>query len=474
MFKKINSISGPASLYIFFVNNKKYIFFGDLHFSNEKSCESEGKICDHYDSTFTDVVLYESDCTDFGALIHNWFTYNNEHNIKTDFYIETAFTKADERYGALEFKQLVQTKTDYFPYENESWLSLIADIMRPCFVRDKKNCNYFPNVHAHYADIRYTDTSEGTIFHDLFNLNHISNYIRNSSGNFEQLKSDYWNYLTILVENYDTIFGLMMDFDHYQTNMPILLALSEQFENQDMKEIYLMILNDMDEMTVIRDGNKMYRSAAEIIRLYNKNPDIAVKIYQYTKTQATTYITFLVDSLLEALNKTYDKKTFREIMYFYEHTFISIASLHMDMYTLARMFIQDESTEIITYTGDFHTKNYVNFFQTYFNNPSLIVDDNIRCLSSTRIPIYLDALKYKTYMHYRQEAIRILDALSESDTIQIPRLGVWTNITISRNVHPLFNTLYNINYTLNGTRKEVSWTKLATLQYLIRYIKYIS
>lgn len=97
MLGNITTISGPVSLYIYKYDNKKYYFFGDQHYNNTNICEENGIVCDHYDFKLENVIIEGPYCTDLGALFHNWFTFNNDYGIKTDFYAETPFTKDIER-----------------------------------------------------------------------------------------------------------------------------------------------------------------------------------------------------------------------------------------------------------------------------------------------------------------------------------------------------------------------------------------
>jgi 3-methyladenine DNA glycosylase AlkC len=488
MNKKITNISGPVSLYVFFVNNKKYFFFGDIHFSNAGSCESNNIKCDHYDNKFKDVKLYNTNCTDFGALLHNWFTYNNEHDIKTDFYLEIPYTKSDLRHGTVHFNTLIEDKTDYFPYTEESWISLVADIMNPCFIRDKTGCQYYPNVHAHYTDIRTTETLEGFFFHDLFNLHYISEYIYDNIDTmndimFSNMKAEFLEYLVILLTNYDTIFQLLIDFDHYQTHMPELIKLGNDLQIPEIKEIYISILDNMDEMTVIRNvmehqNVKMHRIASEIIKFYNKNPDLAKNLYQFTKEKAHKIIDFLIHDVELSLDQDYNKKEFLTIIADYNDKFIVLTSLHMDVYTLSRMFTQD-GTDVITYTGSYHTENYVDFFKQFITNPNLSIPtsnklNNLRCLYHQSLPNYIDALKYKNYMYYRKRAIFILDNVNKDKPYVIQQYGQWYNITIVKNKYPLFKELYNIHYILKNKQEITSWDKLKTMQLIIKYLQSVN
>ena len=161
-WEEITVISGPVSMYIYEYNNKKYYFFGDKHHGRATKCQEKGYKCDSFDYSFTNVKSIGSNCSQMGVLLHNWFVYNNDHNIKTDFYLETFYTKENKRFNEEENLQLInrrkqnntQIQTNDAPFENKSWLELVSYIMAPCFIREKENCPYYPNVHAHYIDVR--------------------------------------------------------------------------------------------------------------------------------------------------------------------------------------------------------------------------------------------------------------------------------------------------------------------------------
>src|SRR4029079_1159932 len=91
---KVTQISGIDSLSIFNYNNKLYVMFGDIHSSINKYCDIKNN-CDYFDYTFEKVKTYNSSCTSILPLLYLWMLYNNNHNIKTDFYLEESFTKLD-------------------------------------------------------------------------------------------------------------------------------------------------------------------------------------------------------------------------------------------------------------------------------------------------------------------------------------------------------------------------------------------
>ena len=180
--QEIKTISGIISCYIFQSYDKKYILFGDRHFNRNGNCKEQGHLCDHFDGTFENTYSYGSDCTTIGALLHNWLTYNNDHNIKTDFYVESIYTKNDRQHDQ-EYLNIIKNrkinkyhikpgtkKSNNSPFKDKSWLQLIPIIMYPCFIREKTGCPYYPNVHSHYIDVRLMDTIDGVINVNPFSL----------------------------------------------------------------------------------------------------------------------------------------------------------------------------------------------------------------------------------------------------------------------------------------------------------------
>jgi hypothetical protein len=160
LWQNITYITDVSSFYIFEIQDKKYFFFGDQHFSKSAGgCEEKHPFkCDDFDYNFKDQKYYGTSCTSIGVLLHNWFTYNNNHCIKTDFYLEHSYTKSSSRQDVIN----LQDNTDI---EHMSWLFLVRSLMHECFVREKTKCPYYPYVHAHYADIRALD------------VNHVDNII---------------------------------------------------------------------------------------------------------------------------------------------------------------------------------------------------------------------------------------------------------------------------------------------------------
>ncbi len=332
-------ISGINSFYYYEYNNKKYFFFGDLHNYND-GCDIP---CDYYNYTFTKTLSYNNNCSDIGPLLHNWLLYNNQNNIKTDFYIEDSFTKSNvDRRTFFKELMIYRHHTNYntlstnFPWKM-SYLELLSHQLQPCLIKDKTNCPYYPNVHVHYADIRAIDDIRVSPYRLTF--------LENAT------KSDIINVIKTLVYN-DIILGVL-DYRYYNTMIKILKSIKL---SSSTKLLYDVLLDKMNELTVIRniDGKdiKMHRVAWS---LYN-HQDIKDFIYKLYKHELEK-INFIED--VKQINDVQDLEIF---LLKYTNIFTIISAYIMDAYVLSRMFNQD-GEEIIVYAGASHIEVYDLYFR---------------------------------------------------------------------------------------------------------------
>src|SRR5437868_5348479 len=144
----ITTITGLYSLDVFHYHGKKYFLLGDKHYSRAQGeCAAD---CDDFDDHWQKRYKNGS-CQSIGLLLHDWLQYNNDHDIVTDFYVEVKFTKQNERSDQLT--TLAQPHNASL--SNQSWLQLIPILLKSCFVFNKQDCPYYPNIRSHYVDIRY-------------------------------------------------------------------------------------------------------------------------------------------------------------------------------------------------------------------------------------------------------------------------------------------------------------------------------
>lgn len=383
----ITTISGIISCYIFEMNDKKYYLFGDRHFTRSGNCNEYGYLCDHFDKSFSKTHTYGSSCTTIGALLHNWFTYNNDHHIKTNFYLEAIYTKNTLPYFT-NFTDIIENRKNNTivieepaPFKDRSWMELMSIIRQPCFMQEKTGCPYYPNVHSHYIDIRLVNTSEGLINVSPFSfalLNEVSNVL-------EYIKMFILNY-KIILDDFLSPYG----FEHFVNNINLPDEIREEF------------INNIAQFTVIKDINskkvQMYKAAWELYRLEQKDPELTEKLTTFMYLKASAIINYIITQFTKdiknnVINRNYYIKK-------YSALFMDMEIIIMDSYTLARVFLQ-EGSEIIIYAGNYHIEVYVEFFQ-YLHYPLLLSSVGNNCLTMPDLPLYLNANKYRSYVMEKQ------------------------------------------------------------------------
>lgn len=406
----ITKLSGVNAMYMYQLGDKKYYFFGDKHYSRrENDCEKDIK-CDDFDYSYNHINYYGTSCMSIGSLLYVLFMYNNAHNIQTDFYLEASFTKGSQRtdvqiaYDIMKKRKLLRRNIDYdestidHQFDVVSWMSLLEYVLEPCFIREKTNCPFYPNIHYHYADVRSIDDKESSET-DPFILFDIKRYYKHLSDEEVQIfKKDFQNLLYILIFQYKLIFKMILtkkNFNHYLTG---LIENMSQFFKEPMKTLYINKFENVYKMSVIREGVRMHRIAAELLTLKKINPQLSTKIKKFILLEADKNIievqelynntTFFIDE--DDDDYLYEIETFMDYL-------LPISALSMDFYLLARMFIQN-GKEIIVYAGSNHITRYAKFFDTMtdalITSPS--IPDN-RCLNIENLPYYLDANKYRQY-----------------------------------------------------------------------------
>lgn len=447
LWKNITLLTDVNSVFIYEIGEKKYFFFGDQHHSkSEGGCEQKRRIkCDDFNYNFTDNEYYGGTCTSIGTLLHNWFTYNNDHGIKTDFYLELAFTKEQERIDSMKYMNIIAGLREQnlkvisrHEFDDVSWMQLISYIAAPCFIREKEACPYYPNVHAHYADIRSIDTGIIAIYADPFLLidtyEDLPNNIPTNLDEIVELKNNLFIILSIIIFNYKEIIDGILQPDGFEKFLNEYIKLSDGF-SQNIGKTYIKKFENMRKISVIRDvvtidenGNevvkkvRMHRAAAELMKLREQTPYIANLIEEFIYAKADEYIANVkldydndVD-IFARLDDMAEQPRFRNmaksnladavnqvfgVFKKYTYELIPMSALSMDAYLLARMFLQTESKEIIAYAGSKHIEHYSEFFENYLavekkvGVPSV---PNNRCLEAVNLPKYLDANKYRTYV----------------------------------------------------------------------------
>ena len=422
----IVSLTDVNSLYIYEISNKKFFFFGDQHGSKSAGgCIGQ---CDDFNYNFTAGQYYGTSCTSIGILLHNWFTYNNHHNIKTDFYLELGFTKEQDRAASKKYIDIIKDLREQngHQFDNISWGQLISYVMAQCFIRTKTACPYYPNVHGHYIDIRQLDTSIISIYTDPFLLYDIYEYLINNIpqtiNDLINLKNDFIVILSIIIDDYKEILDGVLQSDSFDDFIEKYTDMSTLF-SKEIGTLYINKFANMTKISVIRNGKRMHRVAAELLKLRQQTPYIARLIEEFIYIKAKEYITEIkpyFDNDVNILN-TLDKfayldnppkgflieggLAFLKIFQKYVYMLVPLSALSMDTYLLARMFLETQSTEIIVYAGSNHIEHYAQFFEEYlriFNKIAVPSITDNRCLYIPDLPKYLPANMYREYVRNKK------------------------------------------------------------------------
>lgn len=342
----INNINALA----IFQNDTKYVFLGDIHVENDSPCENTIGV---------------------KQLLKYWFEYNERHDISTDFYAEVNYTKSNKR-------KII---------EHGSPLQLLPQWL-PCFDVDK-SCF----VHAHYMNIRAVDVDGIVISIDPFDLLTLMYVMDRSSP--EQIikhKQDIIKLIKVLKSNYmDILNGLLQ---------PQLQTLNKY---KNLFRPYANVFKHIEEHAVIRDGIKMFRVAAELLRLKSFNVSLANRIehYIYRKAELTMAKVSFDEELsildvIDYLPKHEINEALNNVLTQINNKLLPLGALVMDMYVLSRMFLY-ESKEVVVYAGSSHISNYIEFFVKVLKmKPSfLILPSSNQCLVHPLLTRHLDINLYQ-------------------------------------------------------------------------------
>ncbi len=303
------------------------------------------------------IILIKDNHNQFNQQISDWFDLELSKRFinkqTTDVFIEYPFTKLNER--------------KVTNINNVSYLQQLPLIYKTCFVYDKTKCPFYPIIRFHYADTRYYEDEQSKWIVDPFNLDYLS-YILPTLNKDELISttSNIIKMIHFIVKNYLKFFNLLLQPHYHNPFMKIKVC-----EKQPCQR-YFNIFKHIDNTTVIRNGQKMTRIAAELTKLQERNGPLANAIYRFIYQKAGDLMaTININSTIEILNSiNYMKdslplpmlinivqKTVDEV----NTLFLPIGALIMDAYLLARMFLYDN--DVIIYAGEYHIDTYIEFIK---------------------------------------------------------------------------------------------------------------
>ncbi len=323
----------------------KYIFLGDQHIINNTNCEG----------------------ISIDTLLKHWLQYNENHQITTNLYAEVHFTKSNQRKIVKEGNvlQLLPQKIN-------------------CFNKDK--C--YDYVKLHYVDIRNIDVNQLIISVDPFDLSRLR-YLANLG------KIAYDKIIIILKtikENYMNLLNfLLLPMDYKKINLFLQLD-----------KAYSIVFKYINEHAVVRKigehGRKMTRTAASMFKLRNKDAILFRKLLNFIYKKAELYMaTINFDEeikLIQLTEYSNNKDLINNALISADNKLLQLGALVMDTYTLARMFTQPQSNEIIVYAGVKHIDLYIDFFKILQLKPDYSIDDKHQCLYNDQLLNYLNIDAY--------------------------------------------------------------------------------
>ncbi len=401
-------ISGPISCYILSYNNVKYYLFGDVHTAPAiNPCSNPN--CDSINYLFNDINITDSQCWSIGALLAEWFIFNNDHNIRTDFYLEVPFTKEDSRTRIQILTNIITHRrnsgiilenNDIIDPVSVLWILSLELYFHDCLIHNKSLCQYSPNVRFHYTDTRLTDEKDINIFL----IGDISTIIipLNNPNEFIALLS----VIQFLADNaWDIINKIYMSAESLYDTIQYLNNLLVIDDNTLAAKLFREKLQDTMIMQVVRNNLVIHRTAAELHRV---NPEIRNSIRSYIRGEVINVANILSETL-EELIYIIEESSDNSVIELYLPSLMSglasLSSFDMDIYTLSRMFLQN-SQEVIVYAGQHHCERYYNFFGDYLGGTVLYSSEwtsdpyqNIKCVNPDLR--YLNPYQFRNYIRYK-------------------------------------------------------------------------
>lgn len=308
-------ISGPSSLYTFNFNGRLFVFFGDIHHSLDGNCTDKyNTTCNTFDNR-----VKNTNCWDIIALLDEWFTYNNNHKISTDFYLETPVRVNN----ALNRTILINPHINNI---SNGWIELIISFFNDCL---DQRCKFNPTIRFHSTDARQ-EFSKGNIIEN--SIYAFPTYSRHLNPN---------SLISLLNVLMDT--DLLLDLCFSNEDIRIILNnIPISHLDLNTQNVFNQVKQSLISNAIPKNGILMSRASAEYNKLLAMYPQIAHKLEQFVINNLT---------IAKPIN-----------MNQYEDVFMDLGSWIMDVYTISNMFTQ-QSQQIIAYTGETHIETYSSFLK---------------------------------------------------------------------------------------------------------------
>ena len=273
--------------------------------------------CDSINYQFNDIDIKNGNCWSIGALLAEWFVYNNDNNISTDVFLEVPFTKEQSRTRIKILTDIISQRrssdtvldvTDVNNPVSILWILTLELYFHDCLIKDKTRCKYAPNVRLHYADVRLT--AEDDI--NIFIITDILNVIKDSPNESEIIA--LLDVINFLIENVEYIYNLIyMDINPLPNSLDYFNHVLVLNDDTLVSKLFRDKLSRTLNMSVIRN-NIIHRTSAELDRLAKINPGLADNIKSFIikeikKVQEDLYYEFddIVKSIPVTNNSMFEK-----------------------------------------------------------------------------------------------------------------------------------------------------------------------
>ena len=437
-------ISGTSSFFVIEMEDARVFLIGDKHTNSALgSCQEEiGCECDSVNPSLRDVsVRPNSSCWSIGALLIEWFTYNRDAGVSTDYYVELPFTKI-ERKSSYNPSDHSSSEDDVYRIPTGLWLTTIGDMFRPCLTRSKEDCPYGPAVRFHYSDVRQLENSEYSS--DLFDL---TDYPKE----YELVKEVSLQQARLEAEQ---IISLVEFLEHHGPSI-----YREIYFNQDMSaridkyrkvldigtvtgQVWNKKLDAVLSQRVKRGDLMVDRSLAalnklDIIRPVQHHAILAYIEDQLSVSKATSHGSAGLIGTLRAVlesSKLDDSpkhllRTLSKVLSLFQLVMNGVVEiLRMDVYALCRMLTQQairNSPEIILHCGNTHIEHYVAFLNKYLSFPLLYsreYSDRSKCVNIAGAERFLNPRVFRSYyVNVMPSAIRTISCVDPVTRQEIVR-----------------------------------------------------
>lgn len=435
-------ISGASSFFVIEMEDARVFLIGDKHTNSALGSRQEeiGCECDSVNPSLRDVsVRPNSSCWSIGALLIEWFTYNRDAGVSTDYHVELPFTKIDRK-SSYNPPDHSSGEDDVYRIPTGLWLTTIGDMFRPCLTRSKEDCPYGPAVRFHYSDVRQLENSEHSS--DLFDLtDYPKQYELAKEASLQQARLEVEQAISLaeFLEHH----GLSIYREIY-FNQDMSAHVNKYRKVLDVGTVTGQVWNKKLDVVLsqrVKRGDLMVdRSLAALNKLATVRPVqhramlahiedqlSAIKTTDYGSAGLIGTLRAILESSTPNDSPKHLLRTLSKVLSLFQLVMNGVVEiLRMDVYTLCRMLSQQairNSPEIILHYGNTHIEHYITFLNKYLGLPLLYsreYSDRSKCANITGAERFLNPRVLRH--HYVSVTPSAIKAVSCVDLITRPEI----------------------------------------------------